>query len=257
MKLAQQGDLPKNEIRKRVLTRLVASPLVVGPVMLGFTAIVAGWAMDLKQMALCLFGGLAGMMVGAGAFFTKWMVSGQQVAQDVLTEWEKEQSQSHIRDLDQLEADLTEADEDPRPEEALKDLRALVATFGTLEKQPQNAAWPMIMEVRMQVEALFEHCVRLIRQSHALWETASRLNTASAKDPIMAQREGLIEEVQTCVSQLSQTMVSLQNIHQVESNSERLKQMRNNLDESLEVARKVESRMRQWPATAHHDSKTE
>ena len=95
---AQQGDLPKNEIRKRVLTRLVASPLVVGPVMLGFTAIVAGWAMDLKQMALCLFGGLAGMMVGAGAFFTKWMVSGQQVAQDVLTEWEKEQSQSHIRD---------------------------------------------------------------------------------------------------------------------------------------------------------------
>ena len=115
----------------------------------------------------------------------------------------------------------------------------------------------MIIEVRMQVEALFEHCVRLIRQSLALWETASRLNTASAKDPIMAQREGLIEEVQTCVSQLSQTMVSLQNIHQVESNTERLKQMRNNLDESLEVARKVESRMRQWPATAHHDSKTE
>ena len=93
------------------------------------------------------------MMVGAGAFFTKWMVSGQQVAQDVLTEWEQEQSQSHILDLDQLDADLTEADEDPRPEEALKDLRALVATFGTLEKQ-QNAAWPMIMEVRMQVEEL-------------------------------------------------------------------------------------------------------
>ena len=55
MKSAQQGDRQKTRFANGFRC-LVASPLVVGPMMLGFTAIVAGWAMDLKQMALCLFG---------------------------------------------------------------------------------------------------------------------------------------------------------------------------------------------------------
>jgi hypothetical protein len=99
----------------------------------------------------------------------------------------------------------------------------------------------------MQVESLFSHCVGLIRQTHSLWETASKLTTNDAKAPIMAQRESLIDEVQGCVSQLSQTMVSLQNMNQVEATTDRLKQLRTELDQSLAVAQKVEERMRQWP----------
>jgi len=247
MKSGQPRDLQEKEIRKRVLTRLAASPLVLGPIMLGFSAMVAGWALDVKQMALCLFGGIAGLMMGMGTFLTQWMIGGQKVAQEVISEWQLEQSEKKIKDLDLLESILIEADEDPRPEETLKDLRALVNTFETLEDHKDGNAWPMVMEVRMQVESLFSHCVGLIRQTHSLWETASQLTTNDAKAPILAQRESLIDEVQGCVSQLSQTMVSLQNMNQVEATTDRLKQLRTELDQSLAVAQKVEERMRQWP----------
>jgi hypothetical protein len=42
-------------------------------------------------------------------------------------------------------------------------------------------------------------------------------------------------------------MVSLQNMNQVEATTDRLKQLRTELDQSLAVAQKVEERMRQWP----------
>ena len=51
--------LDEKSLKKRVLWRLLGSPLTVLPFMLGMTTLTASWAMDWKQ-GVGLFAGLTG-----------------------------------------------------------------------------------------------------------------------------------------------------------------------------------------------------
>jgi hypothetical protein len=239
-------DSAKDDVQKRVLMRLAASPVVLAPAMIGFMSMVSAWAFSFKNAGLFVFGGIAGMLIGAGTFVSKLLLSGKSTAQKVLTELEQEQHVAHQNELDQLEQVLIHSDRDPRPEEALRDLRALVATFEGLEKNAPSAQWSIMVDVRLQVESLFSHSVRLLEQTHRLWETAEKLSSDVAKQPVLDQREQIIHEIQCCVKQLSHSLVSLQKLGHVESSTTDLQKMRKELDASLEVARKVEARMKDW-----------
>ena len=239
-------EVNKDEIRKRVFLRLAASPLVLGPFLLGFTSMVSAWAFDLRQAGLFLFGGIAGMLIGSGNFVSKLLLSGKREAHKVLTEVEQEQFEKRQKSLDDLRRALERSDNDPRPEEALSDLRALVDTFQSLEKDSSSGQWAIMVDVRLQVESLFAHCVRLIEQTHHLRLTADKLSTEAARHPVLEQRELMIHEIQACVKQLSHSLVSLQEFGHVQASTQDLQQMRKELDSSLEVARKVEERMQDW-----------
>ncbi len=244
------GATAKDDVQKRVMLRLASSPLVLAPAMLGFMSMVSAWAFNLKNAGLFVFGGIAGILIGGGSFVSKLLLSGKSTAQKVLSELEQEQHQAHQQELDQLEQVLIHSDRDPRPEEALRDLRALVATFEGLEKNAPSAQWSIMVDVRLQVESLFAHSVRLLEQTHHLWETAEKLSSEIAKQPVLEQREQIIHEIQCCVKQLSHSLVSLQKMGHVESSTEDLKKMRQELDASLEVAQKVEARMKDWSLKA-------
>jgi hypothetical protein len=246
-------DSSKDDIQKRVLLRLAASPVVLAPVMLGFMSMVSAWAFNFKSAGLFVFGGIAGILIGGGTFLSKLLLSGKSTAQKVLTEVEQEQHLAHQSELDQLEQVLIHSDRDPRPEEALRDLRALVATFEGLEKNAPSAQWSIMVDVRLQVESLFSHSVRLLEQTHRLWETAEKLSSQVAKQPVIDQREQIIHEIQSCVKQLSHSLVSLQKLGHVEASTVDLKKMRQELDTSLEVARKVEARMKGWNLGAEQE----
>ena len=239
-------EVNKDEIRQRVFLRLAASPLVLGPVVLGFTSMVSAWAFDFRQAGLFVFGGIAGMLIGAGSFVSKLLLSGNKEAHKVLTEVEKEKFENRQKSLDELERALERSDNDPRPEEALGDLRTLVDTFQSIEKDSSSGQWAIMVDVRLQVESLFAHCVRLIEQTHHLRLTADKLSTEAARHPVLEQRELIIHEIQACVKQLSHSLVSLQKLGHVQASTHDLQQMRRELDSSLEVARKVEERMQNW-----------
>lgn len=239
-------EVGKENIRKRVFLQLASSPLVLGPIMLGFTSMVSAWAFDLRQAGLFLFGGIAGMLIGAGSFISKLLLSGNKVAHKVLSEIEEQQFHARQNALDELQRVLEHSDNDPRPEEALGDLRALVETFRSIEASNASAQWAIMVDVRLQVESLFAHCVRLIEQTHHLRITADKLNTEAARHPVLEQRELIIHEIQACVKQLSHSLVSLQRMGHVQASTKDLQQMRKELDASLEVARKVEERMQDW-----------
>ena len=244
-------EVGKEDIRKRVLLRLTSSPLVLGPVMLGFTSMVSAWAFAPRQAGLLLFGGIAGLLIGTGCFVSKLLLSGNKVAHKVLSEIEEQQFNARQKALDDLRKALERSDNDPRPEEALGDLRALVDTFRSIETSEASAQWAIMVDVRLQVESLFAHCLRLIEQTHHLRLTADKLNTEAARHPVLEQREGIIHEIQACVKQLSHSLVSLQKLRHVQSGTHDLQQMRKELDASLEVARKVEERMQEWSLGSH------
>src|SRR5678816_1415030 len=92
------------------------------------TAMTAGWVLDWRP-AVVLFSGAAGALCAAGAFLTRLMVSGESVARRVAAEVEQDEHQARQQALDDLDRKLTAADRDPRPETALRDLRALVKAF--------------------------------------------------------------------------------------------------------------------------------
>jgi hypothetical protein len=259
--LIKKGERPEKQdeqgvIRKRVLLALASNPLVMGPTLLGFTSMVASWAFNLKPTALFLFGGIAGILIGGGSFISKLLLSGKSTAQRVMEDLDREHHELRKHELDDLEQILIQSDKDPRPEEALRDLRALVRTFEGLEKENSSAQWSVMMDVRLQVESLFTHCVQLIEKTHQLWLTSQQFSTQAAKQPVMDQREEIIGEVQCCVRQLSHSLVALQKMGHVKTSTEELHQMRQELDTSLQVARKVEDRMQNWSkAAAHQKSK--
>jgi hypothetical protein len=234
--------LDEKTLKKRVLLRLLGSPFTVLPFMLGMTAMTAGWVLDWRP-AMALFSGAAGALCAAGAFFTRLVLNGESVARRVATEVEQEEQQARQRALDDLDNKLRTADKDPRPENALRDLRALVKAFeeGSADYFRFNAG--TMVEVHSRVGQLFDHCVDSLRQTDRLWQTAQQLRTVSARQPILDQREKIVEEVQASIKQLSDTLVTMQTLGAGERSEGQLARLRDELDQSLAIAKTVEERV--------------
>lgn len=234
--------LDEKSLKRRVLLRLLGSPFTVLPFMLGMTAMTAGWVLDWRP-AVALFSGAAGALCAAGAFITRLMVSGESVARGVAAESEREELEARAQALDELDRKLTSADKDPRPETALRDLRALVKAFeeGASDYYRFNAG--TVVELHSRVGQLFDHCVDSLRQTDRLWQTAQQLRTVSARQPILDQRERIVDEVQASIKQLSDTLVAMQTLGAGERSEGQLARLRDELDQSLAIAKTVEERV--------------
>ncbi|HNQ90436.1 MAG TPA: hypothetical protein PKM73_17615 [Verrucomicrobiota bacterium] len=232
----------EKEIRRRVLLRLASHPLVLGPFVVGLTALAAVWALGLRT-GLGLFAGLAGLLGAAGAFLTQWILRGEAVARKVTQQAIDEEAGLRQARLDDLDKHLTRADKDPRPETALRDLRALVRALAELEAGAPPAQLALLVEIRSRVDQLFDQCVHSIQQTDRLWQTAAQLSSAAARKPLLDQRERLIDDVQSTIRQLSDTLVGIQNLGEREGSSRELTRLREELDENLALARTVDARV--------------
>ncbi len=229
-------------IRKKVLLRLLGHPTVIAPLMAGMTALSAGWAMGWRG-GLAAFAGLAGLLLAAGAFVTRLLVSGATIAREATEEIVQAEGVAAQRALDDLDRQLVEADTDPRPETALRDLRALRKAFEEAENAASPVHLPLLVDLRARVNELFGQCVQAITQTGRLWATAKQLNSAVARQPLIDQREKIIADVQATVKQLSDTLVGVQSLGSGEGSSRELTRLREELDQSLAVARTVEERV--------------
>ena len=234
--------LDEPSLKRRVVLRLLGSLGTVVPFMLGMTAMTASWALN-WQPGLGLFAGLAGTLIAAGGFLTRLMVSGDKVAERVLRESELSKQTDRQRLLDELDRRLTVADKDPRPETALRDLRALVKAFDDRTAGELGFDTGTAIEIQARIGLLFDQCVDSLKQTDQLWQIAQQLRTPAARQPILDQREKLIADVQASIQQLSDTLVALQRLGAGEGASAHLTRLRDELDQSLAVAKAVEQRV--------------
>jgi ElaB/YqjD/DUF883 family membrane-anchored ribosome-binding protein len=232
----------EKQVRKRVLLRTLGNPIVLIPFMAGITAMTAALAMG-TRVSIGLFAGVAGTLAGAGTFLTRLLLKGDCLSREILGEIEAEEKLKHQEALNALDRTLTQADDDPRPEAALRDLRALVKGFDELEARSGSALIHSMVQIRSRVDQMFRQCVQSLEQTDRLWQTAENLQTESARQPLLKQRETLITDVQDTVKQLSNTLVNLQSLSIGGNPSAELQQLREELDQSLEVARNVEARV--------------
>jgi hypothetical protein len=156
---------------------------------------------------------------------------------------EQEEHQRREVVLDNLQQRLVSADDDPRPEAALQDLRALLRAFEELAERSELIALQALVEVRAKVHQLFDESVQAFEQTLKLHAMAQELQTPAARKSILEQRESIIKEVQTSIQQISEALRALQRMGAGGHSSAELTRLRAELDESLALANKVESRI--------------
>lgn len=232
-----------NKIRRKILLRALSGPATVAPFVAGMTAMVAAWAMGMRPEAGVL-AGLAGVLGSAGAFLTKIFLGGETLAREALEEAVQEEHAESERALDELDARLCE-DRDPRTEAQLRDLRNLMRAFDELAAANSDGLSAVsTVEIASGVKALFDQCVQSLERSLKLWHTAARLKTPAARAPILKQRDAIIEEVGSSLSQLGQVLVAIQNLGSGEGAVSELSKVGEELDQRLAVAKQVERRVK-------------
>jgi ElaB/YqjD/DUF883 family membrane-anchored ribosome-binding protein len=232
----------ERQVRNRVLVRLLGHPVVLAPAILGFSACTWFWAFS-GRPAVGIFAALAGALTAAGAYLTRVIFDEGRTAKKVLTEHELRQRAAWESRLDALDQRLVQADQDPRPETALRDLRALLRAFEQVAQQCGDEHLAAVLEVRARVQQLFEQSVRALEQTMKLYATARLLHLPDAREPLLAERERILADIQAGISKLGATLVALQRLGAGTQARGELARLRDALDDSLELAHRVEQRL--------------
>jgi hypothetical protein len=234
--------LAKGEFRKRLLLRLATNPFTLLPLVVGVTLLLAGWAFSMNSGAL-LFAAVACILGACGVFFTKLVLGNDKLTDSVVKEMQRDAHEEREKSLDELDGNLV-ADGDPRTEACLRDLRALAKASNEAKAPSAGLSARSTFDIASGVEELFNRCVVSLEQTLGLWRTAERMVTAEAKKPVLEQREKMIDEVKKSIAQLGKVLAGLQSLRTGEGMGAELAHIREELDERLTVAKRVEERMR-------------
>jgi hypothetical protein len=232
----------EGQIRRKVFLRLLGHPVVIAPFLIGITGWTAVWALNLAS-GLGWFAACAGALGSAGTYLTRLILDDGKTARTVLEEAEQKEQNATQAALDDLDRRLVASDDDPRPEIALRDLRALVGAFDEFAGQPDSLRAPAVLEVRSRVRQLFDYSVRSLEQTQQLGDTARILHLPEARGPLLEQREHIIADIQAGIKQLGDTLAALQRIGTSDQSNRELSRLRDELDQSLEIAGRVEARL--------------
>lgn len=236
--------LDRKRLRQKIMLSLLSSPWTLVPLLGGATVLAAGWAVGISPDTAA-FSGLAAILAGAGVFLTRLLVGGEAVAQKALEELQREAQAESRRRLDDLDHRLM-ADGDPRTEQALRNLRTLVDAFkqGGGWSDTMNAA--STFDIVSGVDDLFGACVRSLERTLELWETASGVTVADARQALLDRREKIITEVQASIVQLGRILAGIQGLEGGSASTAELGRLRGELEQSLAIARRVDEKMKAW-----------
>jgi len=234
---------------KRHWMRFVKILLTRIPVLIlaGLTTIsfIAGWAMDFKVFFLNVLPlGLSLLTLGTiGQIF---FLRGSKIAQRAKEELKEETDDAREKNLDDLYNRLKK-DKDSRTEKALRDLRELSNAIQGSTDQESSLDAQTRFELHFKVEQLFSKCVSRLEKSLQLWKSSKEISNKQVSRKILALREEVIEEVIENIVHLGETFARIQTLDCNQSSSkEDLQKIRNDLQEGLAIAEKVEEKMRKF-----------
>lgn len=222
-------------VRRKVLLDIFAAPTSLLPVAGGLTALMASWATG--GDATMTFAGIAGVLSGIGILASRLILGLDKLTENAYDYYVDRQRHEQEANLQRLDQQL-EADNDPRTQNCLRELRHLYARLKS--KVDSGRITPAAYDVIEGVDNMFSVCVKQLEHSLELWETAKTMR-GPARDSMVAQREELVREICDTVIHLGNTVEQF-HLVTTKKNREDLARLRAELDESLEIARRVEER---------------
>jgi len=227
------------DVRKKVFLDLFAAPSTLLPLVGGLSLLIGGWA--LEAGAAVGFLGLVGVLAGLGMAASRLIFGLEDITNRAYEylhdqEWKKQE-----KALDKLDHKLVR-DRDPRTQGALRQVRHLYTSL--VEDVKTGKITRNTHEILKNVEGLFRACVAQLERSYKLWSTARSL-PADARGRMLQQREQVVREVVSSVEHLDRTIEQLRGLT-AGTDEQDLGQLRNELDEAIEVARRTEERLASW-----------
>lgn len=222
-----------NDVRKKVLLDLFVSPWTIVPLVGGLSAWMVSWGMN-GDTTLNLLG-LAGVLAGLGIQASRLIFGLEKITENAQSYLSTQEKQEREARLDKLASNLRQ-DDDPRTEECLRRLRRLYASFE--EEQPTNQT---VITIREKVDKLFHAAVLQLERSYELWVKAKRLPGPTGR-PLLAERKEAIDEVVRTVNHLTRTVEQYQ-AFQIKDSHEELAKLREELDTTIEIARRADDRI--------------
>ncbi len=236
--------MDNRELQKRVFKRAITYPPAATPAALGTGALLVG--VVTANPALAAMGAVA-LGVGLVIGLANLLFGAKRIREDVFHQMQLEDARAKERKLDRLYRRLR-MDRDSRSQRALRQLRELYESFH------RNARWTTAVDrytavdIANSVEKLFASCVDALERLLELGETARRVSSPSAREQVVSQREQLLTEVQQGVDELARTVDEVHTLGARTVTSENVSRFRDELQRNLDVARKVEQRMRDLEA---------
>lgn len=233
--------MDRRKLRRKVLLDLLSAPWTLVPSVVGASSLLGAWAADAGAGWLA-FVGLSGLLAGVGSLATQWILQSDEIIRRAYEDLEADEMAQHERRLDLLHNRLLK-DKDTRDEHSLQELRAL---YRSLRSDPQvlgRLSAQSAVEITSQVEKLYKGCILSLERTAEMVEAARKLNRSKAKTSLLESRETLLAEVFESIEQLAKTIEHVKELKVNSSSTADLARIRQELDESLAVARRVEQRM--------------
>lgn len=225
--------------RKKYLLGLLVSPVTFYPFLIGATIFLGGVA---TGFPFAVFGGVVAILAGAGIFVQRLLIGSTKHAEAAWEEIQKEIEEARERLLDDLAEKLL-TDDDARTEHLLGDLRLLQKTFhgGKLTNSLNTVS---SYDITSGVDELFRACITLLEKSFSLWETAHRITTKIAREAMLQEREEVLGKVRISIEDLGALISAVNALEMGHGETSQLERIRKELVTNLEVARRVDERMR-------------
>ncbi|MDO8598756.1 MAG: hypothetical protein Q7S02_01460 [bacterium] len=232
--------MDRKTFRQKFALRLAVHPVTIFPFLGGATALLLGWAVAAPTV---VFGGIVGVVVGIGALVTRAGVFGEDIARKLHEELRVEAHDASEAALDALREKLA-SDRDTRDEKLLDQLRELARVFKGDTGWAARVNSVSAGEITGGVEELVQTCVRKLNDAFTLLQTVRDLSTSPVRQTLVDQREQILTEVEESVRELSELLAGVYKLGTGSNNvSAETGRMRERLQRSLEVARRVEEQM--------------
>ena len=224
-----------DDVKRKVYLDLFASPYNLLPLAGGITALLGSWAIGGDPTWTMV--GIGGVLTGIGVTASRLIWGLESLTEKAYSYQLDKKQKDYERRLDQLDAKLSR-DQDPRTESCLRELRTLQASLQKASEKGNISK--SSYEVLEGVGKVVDQCVNQLEHSHSLWETARRMR-GPARDSILGQRDEIIQDVVATVVDVGQ-MVDNYLLGQSRRQRSELNKVRQELDESIEAARRAEER---------------
>jgi len=228
--------MERDEIRRRLLLRLFGDPFTLAMGVGGGMTLLAAPLFGLVG-GIPMFLGILGLSGATGWFTVRATLWKDGITRELIEEFEREEAERRRAALDALYARLI-ADQDPRTEALLNDLRALVSAVQEDDQWRARVNVVAAADILKGISQLFDACVENLERSLKIHATASNLATRSAGEPLWQERERVIEDVTASVERLSKLVTELRVIGtSTQEGDAQLGKIRSQLDTNLAAIR--------------------
>jgi hypothetical protein len=236
-----------SDLRTRIARDLLWAPSVVLPVVAGASAWLMSWAAG--NVTTLNIVGLVGVIGGIGWLATRTIF----FADDIAIRLTKEDAEKIIKaeedKLDELQFRLR-SDRDFRTKDYLTLLRTSRHEFEEFAKRPGIAI--QSQEIVKQLRELFWSSIGQLDRSLKMHVLAERLNGEQRKK-VLVQREEVLQDIDKSIEHMQSAIKHYQS-RMDEAHHTDLSSIRDELDESIRIAKRTEERMRELEGQIDYDA---